>query len=84
MAKFKQVPQSFLIKKLMGFWGNVVKNYRDDVRDDDFFAIVRKRVLCVMMKELLVKGWRDCRAVKVALFRWAPQSENRGRKQAVV
>ena len=41
MAKFKQVPQTFLINKLMGFWGNMVKNYRDDVHDDDFFDIVR-------------------------------------------
>ena len=41
MAKFKQVPQTFLYRKLLGFWGNMVKNYRDDCRDDDFFDIVR-------------------------------------------
>ena len=41
MAKFKQVPQTFLFRKLMGFWINLVKNYRDEVRDDDFFAIIR-------------------------------------------
>jgi len=41
MAKFKQVPQTFLFNKFMGFWMNLVKNYRDDVRDDDFFDIVR-------------------------------------------
>ena len=41
MAKFKQVPQSYLFHKLMGFWGNVVKNYRDDVQNNDFFDIVR-------------------------------------------
>ena len=28
MAKFKQVQQSYLFGKLMGFWGNMVKNYR--------------------------------------------------------
>ena len=41
MAKFKQVPQHFLFNKLMGFWLNMVKNYRDDVHDDDFFDILR-------------------------------------------
>lgn len=41
MAKFKQVPQTFLLKRLLGFWGNMVKNYRGDVNDDDFFDIVR-------------------------------------------
>ena len=41
MAKFKQVPQTFLLKKLLGFWGNMVKNYSSDVQDDDFFDIVR-------------------------------------------
>ncbi len=41
MAKFKQVPQAFLFNKLMGFWGNMVKNYRDDVQDEDFFDILR-------------------------------------------
>ena len=41
MAKFKQVPQTFLYRKLLGFWGNMVKNYRDDCRDDDFFDIAR-------------------------------------------
>ena len=41
MAKFKQVPQTFLYRKLLCFWGNMVTNYRDDCRDDDFFDIVR-------------------------------------------
>ena len=41
MAKFKQVPQTFLLKKLLGFWGNMVENYSSDVQDDDFFDIVR-------------------------------------------
>jgi len=41
MAKFKQVPQAYLFHKLMGFWGNMVKNYRSDVQDDDFFDILR-------------------------------------------
>ncbi len=41
MAKFKQVPQAFLFNKLMGFWGNMVQNYKNDVQDDDFFDVLR-------------------------------------------
>ena len=41
MGKFKQVPQKFLFRKLVKFFGNMVNNYYDDVRDDDFFDIVR-------------------------------------------
>ena len=41
MAKFKNVPQVFLFHKLLEYWGNMVKNYDDECRDDDFFAVVR-------------------------------------------
>ena len=41
MAKFKQIPQTFLFHKFLEFWGNMVKNFRSDCRDDDFFDIVR-------------------------------------------
>ena len=41
MAKFKNVPQVFLFRKLLKYWGNMVKNYDEDCRDDDFFDIVR-------------------------------------------
>ena len=41
MAKFKQVPQTFLYRKLLEFWGNRVQNYRGDCQDDDFFDIIR-------------------------------------------
>ena len=41
MARFKQVPQSFIFQNIMRFWGNMVKNYTQDIRDDDFFDIVR-------------------------------------------
>jgi SpoVK/Ycf46/Vps4 family AAA+-type ATPase len=41
MAKFKKVPQTFLYKKLLVYWGNMVKNYDGDCRDDDFFDVVR-------------------------------------------
>ena len=41
MAKFKQVPQTFLYRKLLEYWGNMVQNYRSDCQDDDFFDIIR-------------------------------------------
>ncbi|MBR4654404.1 MAG: ATP-binding protein [Kiritimatiellae bacterium] len=41
MARFKQIPQDYLYKKLLTHWGNVVKNYKNDCRDDDFFDVVR-------------------------------------------
>ena len=41
MAKFKQIPQNFILKKLLEYWQNLVKNYTDDCHDDDFFAVVR-------------------------------------------
>ena len=41
MARFKQIPQNFLFRKLLHFWKNMVHNYNDDCRDDDFFDIVR-------------------------------------------
>ena len=41
MAGFKQIPQNFLFHKLLNYWGNMVCNYHDDCRDDDFFDVVR-------------------------------------------
>ena len=41
MAKFKQVPQNFLFRKLVGYWGNMVHNYREDCHDNNFFDVMR-------------------------------------------
>ena len=41
MARFKQIPQNFLYHKLLKYWGNMVRNYQGDCRDDDFFDVVR-------------------------------------------
>ena len=43
MAKFKQVPQHYLLSKLMEYWRNMVRNYNGDVRDSDFFDIIASR-----------------------------------------
>ena len=40
MAKFKQVTQTFLFRKLLEYWGNMVQNFDGDCRDDDFFDII--------------------------------------------
>ena len=42
MAKFKQVPQSFLFEKLVRFWGNMVKNYQGIVCEDNFFRVLNR------------------------------------------
>ena len=41
MGKFKQIPQNFLFRKLLKYWGNMVRNYQGDCHDDDFFDVVR-------------------------------------------
>ena len=41
MAKFKQITQNFVLKKLLEYFRNMVKNYTEDCHDDDFFAVVR-------------------------------------------
>ena len=41
MAKFKQIPQSFLYRMLLKYWGNMVHNFHDDCRDSNFFDVVR-------------------------------------------
>ncbi|MBO7654740.1 MAG: AAA family ATPase, partial [Kiritimatiellae bacterium] len=40
MSTFKQIPQTFLLRKTLQFWGNLVRNFDENCRDDDFFDIV--------------------------------------------
>ena len=55
MARFKQVPQHYLLGKLMEYWRNMVRNYNGDVRDSDFFEIIGNR--CPHERALkLIKG----------------------------
>ena len=42
MARFKQVPQHYVLDKVMEYWLNMVRNYREDVHDNDFFDILRR------------------------------------------
>ena len=41
MAKFKNIQQNYMFHKLLEYWGNMVKNYDGDCRDNDFFDVVR-------------------------------------------
>ena len=41
MARFKQVAQTFLNRELIEFWGNMVRNYNEDIQDNDFFMFIR-------------------------------------------
>ena len=59
MAKFKQVSQAYLFKKLMGFFGNMVKNYRNEIQDDDFFDILRKAMDHEKAIELITTAYSE-------------------------
>ena len=42
MARFRQVPHHYVLTKLMEYWLNMVRNFRDDVLDEDFFEVLRQ------------------------------------------
>ena len=39
MARYKQVEQTFMLRKILESWGNIVENFDDDCRDRDFFEV---------------------------------------------
>lgn len=41
MARFKHVPDTFLYRKMCGYWKNMIRNFNGECTDDDFFAVVR-------------------------------------------
>lgn len=41
MSKFKQVPNVFLVSKIIEFFKNIVKNYNDEIRNGNFFDFIR-------------------------------------------
>ena len=42
MARFRKVPQHYVLDKIMEYWLNMVRNYREDVHDNDFFDMLRR------------------------------------------
>lgn len=44
MALFKQVPRSYLGRKIAEYWYNMTQNWDGPVHDDDFFGIVKRNV----------------------------------------
>ena len=39
MARYKHIEQTFMFRRLLEFWGNMVENYDDVCRDHDFFEV---------------------------------------------
>ena len=39
MARYKQIEQTFMSRRFLQLWGNMVENYEDDCRDQEFFEI---------------------------------------------
>lgn len=39
MARYKHIEQTFMFRRLLEFWGNMVENCDDDCRDHDFFEV---------------------------------------------
>ncbi len=42
MARFKQVPQNYVLDNVMEYWLNMVRNYCEDMYDNDFFDMLRR------------------------------------------
>ena len=42
MTRSKDIEQAFLSSMLLKFWGNMVENYNDDCRIDDFFEVANR------------------------------------------
>ena len=42
MAKFRPVSQNYLLRKLIEFWGNTARNFRENCSTNDFFDVMRK------------------------------------------
>ena len=39
MARYKHIEQTFMFRRLLEFWGNIVVNCDDDCRANDFFEV---------------------------------------------
>ena len=74
MARFRQIPQNFLFHKLVKFWRNTVKNYRDGCNTSDFFDVVNNcfdhdrgvelieaAYTCIELEGMQTSGARGCR-----------------------
>ena len=59
MAKFKQISQNYLFRKLLKCWGNMVRNHDGNCRDDDFFAVVRNCFAHDKAIELIKAAYTD-------------------------
>ncbi len=53
MAKFKQIDQTFLFHSILRYFRNMLQNFDDTVRDDDFFNILRINFSHEMAEDLI-------------------------------
>lgn len=59
MAKFKYVPQVYIFQNFIRFWGNMVKNYNNSIKDNDFFNIVRDNFAHDKAVELIKAAFKE-------------------------
>ncbi len=57
MARFQRVTETFLFRKLLEFWGNVVRNYDGDCQNNGFFFVVVNRFDSEKATELLLDAY---------------------------
>lgn len=73
MARFKQVPQHYVLDKVMEYWLNMVRNYREDVHDNDFFDILRRSYSHERAIRLVESAYTkdELRKIEKARRRWS-------------
>lgn len=71
MAKFMQVPQTFLFRKYLGFWGNLLRNYDGECQDGVFFAPVLNSFDRRMAVRLLLDAFTEQELAKLGAVQMA-------------
>ena len=59
MAHFKKVTHSFIDRKICEFWGNMVKNLDEPVRDSDFFSPIANALPHDKVVSLVLAAFED-------------------------
>ena len=59
MAQFKKVTHSYIDRKICEFWGNMVKNLDEPVRDSDFFSPIANALPHDKVVSLVLAAFED-------------------------
>ena len=59
MAQFKKVTHTYIDRKICEFWGNMVKNLDEPVRDSDFFSPVANALPHDKVVSLVLAAFED-------------------------